>query len=328
MGKLACCARSMCQCLQTLLPGLRRSFPGSVYLCGGRGSDGSELAKVTCLELTSRSWAPVTPMIARRCGAAAGVVAGMIYVCGGSVTPFSLEDDEDDVMLASAERLRPGASEWEALPEMQLARDGASAGVLGGKLYICGGRASSDLCLSSIERFDPKAHLWEGWGVLPLMSQQRVCLAAAALDGALYVIGGRDAASYSAERLFPNRDHVAWQQLPPLHRPRWSASACSLGGHLYVCGGILNAPHLELLNSVERFCPQTYLWEEVTYMGMQRARLAATAGLGQLLCFGGSGENELSNQTAETYDTESNTWSPLPVLLEPCEFAVAVVVHG
>ncbi|CAK0880884.1 unnamed protein product [Prorocentrum cordatum] len=191
-GAVGCASKGVHATTALMLPRLREAFPGYAYVCGGETPEGAALSSVARFDVASGAWEAAPPMRQRRSGATASVVAGGLYVCGGS---------DGDEMLSSVERFEPRRGAWEPARPMACARDGASSGVLSGRLYVCGGRASEHLQLSSVERFDPCARDWEGWGTLPLMAFQRVCLAVASLGGLLYACGGRDVQRLrSAER--------------------------------------------------------------------------------------------------------------------------------
>lgn len=297
----ACTGRHLAEALRDILPPLRSAFPGDVYVCGGRDGDGRTLSSVDRFH-PSGSWEPAPPMLNSRCGAASAVLNGEIYVCGGAATP----GEGDDVLLAAAERFRPGSPRWEALPDMTMPRDGAAAGVLDGHLFVCGGRTGETLELSSGERFDPASERWQGWGHVPLMSEQRVCLTSAVLGGALYVLGGRRAGQV----------------------PRSSAAAVALKGRLFVAGGWGS---LLSVQSVESFSPEQGTWEAMALMQLHRARLAAVALGGSMYVFGGYGPETFPGVgrtgillEGEKYDPEVNSWVPVPSAPTAREFHTAV----
>ena len=68
-----------------------------------------------------------------------------------------------------------------------------------------GGNDTDDESLSSVERYDPAKNAWEA--VTP-MSTARRALAAAVVDGKLYVMGGHDGQNWlsSIERYDPAKD--------------------------------------------------------------------------------------------------------------------------
>jgi len=311
-GIAACSSGIVSRTLGRIMPALQAAFPGHVYLCGGEDGDerAQTLDSAVCVRLAPGSdscWEALPHMPARRESAAAGVIAGLLYVCGGMALDGVVEADK---MLASADRFDPRrGGAWEALPPMSVARDGASAAVLAGKLYVIGGRAGQHLVLSSLECFDPQRGEWEGWGVLPLMLFPRICLASAALLGELCVCGGtggrialREVEALDARGL--------WRALPPLTEARTSAAACALGGRLYVCGGTNGRGHI--LRSVERLDPAgAGVWEATAPMPEPRTRIAGVAAAGRVYVFGGlNGMDVLS--TSVMFDPSENSWARGP----------------
>jgi len=115
-----------------------------------------------------------------RVGAAAGVVGGRLYICGGALNY--------NTVLATVERFDPITGKWEAIPSMLAARHGASAGTVNGMLHVCGGWGPDEKPLASTERFCPRTGQWT-WG-LPLL-HPRFSSGAAAISGCLYVCGGQ-----------------------------------------------------------------------------------------------------------------------------------------
>jgi N-acetylneuraminic acid mutarotase len=89
----------------------------------------------------------------------------------------------------------------------------------------------------ALEVFDPAANRWES---RPPMPTPRDHHAAAAVDGKLYVIGGRLGGNYSrnldAHELYePARN--AWSARPPLPTPRSGIGAAVVGSRFFVFGG-------------------------------------------------------------------------------------------
>ena len=58
--------------------------PRCVYIAGGHARADARLSSVERLRLPGTSWEALPPMAQPRGGAAVGVLAGEIYVCGGS----------------------------------------------------------------------------------------------------------------------------------------------------------------------------------------------------------------------------------------------------
>jgi len=91
-------------------------------------------------------------MLEARCEAAAAVLDGTLYVCGGN--------DRVGSCLRSVERLNEVGGTWEAAPPMLCARRCAVAAALDGLLYVCGGRDEDSGCLQSVECYDPATGEW------------------------------------------------------------------------------------------------------------------------------------------------------------------------
>merc|ERR1712156_241108 len=104
------------------------------------------------------------------------------------------------------------------------------------------------------------------WVPMPPLPTPRASLAAAAVGGMLYVVGGYDTALQdlrSLERFDPAAG--SWQQLEPMGAPRFALGALACGGSLYVLGGAvgdLSAGDVDrvVLGTVERYDPKADIW--------------------------------------------------------------------
>ena len=93
---------------------------------------------------------------------------------------------------------------------MATARAAPTVAVLDGKLYAVGGYNGG--ILSSVERYDPTANMWEE--VAP-MAAARQAHGVAVLDGKLYAVGGYGAGALSSvERYGPATN--AWEAVAPI----------------------------------------------------------------------------------------------------------------
>merc|ERR1712183_367013 len=102
---------------------------------------------------------------------------------------------DDGLAVNSVERFNPDVLDrgiWEIMPPMGQAREATSAGVIDGKLYVCGGFDKDRKPLNYSERFDPSAGAWGTWEALPHMQGRRGGAAAGVTRGRLFMCGGRD----------------------------------------------------------------------------------------------------------------------------------------
>mmetsp|Transcript_60231 Transcript_60231/g.107345 ORF Transcript_60231/g.107345 Transcript_60231/m.107345 type:complete len:457 (+) Transcript_60231:48-1418(+) len=244
-----------------------------------------------------------------------------IYVCGGRPQGSGKQP------LDLVERFSPWTGTWEALPTMTQRREGASAGILEGKLYICGGFNGTST-LNSVERLDAVNSRWDD---MPPMQIAREGASAGVLGGKLYICGGSDGRGQhfsSAERFEPSVG--CWEDLPPMAKRRAWTTAGAIGGRLYVCGGY-DGHHL--LSSAERFEPMggssPYgMWQEVAPMSERRNGAAAAALSGKLYVCGGAASIGGASSSVERFDPEVGSWETAQPMSGGRCHAAAVAVSG
>ena len=97
------------------------------------------------------------------------------------------------------------------------------------------------------------------------MSTARYALAAAAVDGKLYVMGGYDGQNRlsSVERYDPAKN--AWEAVAPMSTARSGLAAAAVDGKLYVMGG---HDGQNGLSSVERYDPARNEWVAMASMAL------------------------------------------------------------
>lgn len=257
---------------------------GRLYVCGGWGGP-QPVRSVERLDPLNGLWETMPPMLVARWGASAGVIGGRLHICGG------LDDNRQP--LGSVERFDPVAAEaamaldplgienngadsplgpaWEAIASMAERRGWPAAGVLGGSLYVCGGRDEQREPLSSVERLGPGQITWEP---LKPMAGQRAGAAAAAAAGRLYVCGGAFGAQMlsSAERYDPRVGF--WETLPSMAARRAYVAAAAVAGRLHVFGGSDGG---QCLGTTEQFDPIAGTWSVLPALSERRSGAAAVA---------------------------------------------------
>lgn len=135
------------------------------------------------------SWVAKSPMPTARNHAAAGVVAGKVYIIGGRIgAAFITRASNTDLV----EEYDPASDQWGA-PKAPMAGGPRSAmgwGTYGGKIYLAGGESRGDDTNSAfrrVEAYDPAANTWSR---LPSMAFQRHGLAADVVDGKFIAVSG------------------------------------------------------------------------------------------------------------------------------------------
>jgi len=155
---------------------------GCLYVCGGVrnelvGGDlggAGELRSVECLETIAQTWHVMPPMFAQRASAAAAVLDGRMYVCGG-VSGMEI--------LSSVECFDPIEGCWKVEPWMLMGRFCAMAASVGGHIFVFGGQSGarfSNSVESSIEQLDPRQRSWIS--LSPMQERRSRAMAAVALE--------------------------------------------------------------------------------------------------------------------------------------------------
>ncbi|MFQ6093013.1 MAG: kelch repeat-containing protein [bacterium] len=159
---------------------------------------------------------------------------------------------------------------------MPTPRYGLCSAVVDGKIYAIGGgqrRMMMITPLDVVERYDPRTDTWDT-DVAP-MNSSRYNAAAAAVNGKIYVIGGRGEHGEildSVEEYDPQTD--AWAERSPMPTLREGLALAVLHGNIYALGGSgqMGMP----LATVERYDPATDRWDtDVPSMVTPRISLAA-----------------------------------------------------
>ncbi len=153
------------------------------------------------------------------------VVAGQIYVAGGSTLK-----GQSDVF----EVYDPVADHWHALQSMPDGREQFGMAAIDSLVYIAGGLSSwnKGQASNTVYSFDTTTGNWQRRADLP---EARVGLTLTSVGGALYAIGGRGTDSSKVFRYDPQEDK--WTVLGAMPDPRTSHAAAVDGSKIYIVGG-------------------------------------------------------------------------------------------
>lgn len=218
---------------------------------------------------------------------------------------------------------------WTALASMPTPRAWAPAVVWDGKIYVVGGCSSPTPqqfynAVATLEVYDPSNNFWES---LPSMSMERVGPAAAALNGKIYVMGGFNRSTWSANTSVEIYDIATrtWTSGPPMPIGVSWAKAVTLENKIYVLGGV----GAHYYNTVQVFDPQTNSWSIKSPFNGGRYLHAAVVYNGKIYLIGGDTwetGNDYVYSDIQVYDPTSDSWtekSPMPFAATGLE-AVAI----
>ncbi|MEJ7601756.1 MAG: kelch repeat-containing protein, partial [Kofleriaceae bacterium] len=164
------------------------AIDGKIYVAGGLR--GGAIADFGVYDPALDEWTALPALPAARdhaCGAAAG---GKLVVVGGRQAQITSITD-------TVFEYTPGGA-WVERAAMPTARGGTACGVVNDRLIVVGGEGNPDATTGvfpDVESFDPATNTWSA---LAPMVTPRHGMAAAAIDGKLYVPGGATRQGFGA----------------------------------------------------------------------------------------------------------------------------------
>ncbi len=252
-------------------------------------------------------WRELPPISSKRTEVAVTLLDKKIYVVGG----FTQNGITDRVEVWDAEN-----ENWSQIPSLPIPLHHTTVSAVNGKLYVIGGFTSNLWTpVNTNYEYDP---LKNKWAVKASMPTERGALAAAVIDGTIYIAGGANKINNSLintpalEMYDPEND--TWKKLAPLPTPRDHMAASSLNGKLYVIGGRIDVNFRNNLDTNEEYDPETNHWISRSPLKTKRSGVTSQVLNKRILVFGGeSGQGTFTEN--EAYDPNTDTWetlSPMP----------------
>mgnify|MGYP005857681923 CR=1 FL=1 len=158
-------------------------------------------------------------------GLAAGAYGENIYAIGGETAQG---------VVGSVERYDPAADAWESRSPKPVPVADIAAAVVGGLIYVPGGRPASGQPVDVLEAYDPLQDRWERRADLPVALS---AYALASFEGRLFLFGGWDGSQFvnTVYEYDPSLDR--WIERAPMPTRRGFAGAAEAAGSIYVIGG-------------------------------------------------------------------------------------------
>ncbi len=258
-------------------------------------------------------WKELSDVGIPRAAFAIANVGDLIYVVGG---------ENQESVVNSVERYDPRFGTWTDLSRKPTPVADVHAVVLGGKLYVPGGRRSKDpRDISKVfEQYDPRT---ETWAKLPDLPQPRSAYTLAALEGKLYLIGGWDGKSYRREVFEYDPDRGAWREQSPMPTPRAFMDGGVVEDSIYVLGG--ENETAKGLTSNEVYTPSSEgdkPWGRRAPLPTPRSRFGISVVLSIIHVVGGSP----SGAAPIKYNVRTDSWQSFAAPSQPVGLQPGVVL--
>jgi DNA-binding CsgD family transcriptional regulator/N-acetylneuraminic acid mutarotase len=241
-------------------------------------------------------WHILAPLPTARAGLAVTVYENQVYAIAG---------DTDQGVVGVVERYDPLTDSWAEMSQKPTAVMDVNAAVVGGKIYVPGGRTSSGALINTLEIYDPREDTWEKGANLPIKIS---AYAMTAFEGRIYLFGGWDGNKYLNSVLIYDPTQDKWSLLTPMPEARSFASATVLGDKIYVIGGYngkqalatndIYTPSIEGLNSP---------WEHAAKLPVGCSDVGIASIANNLFVIGKQGTSEVFS----IFTPQDNQWQNL-----------------
>lgn len=215
---------------------------------------------------------------------------------------------------------------WSQRQNLLSARFGNAAVTLNGRIYSLGGTPFGGPPMANVDEYQAATGPFgqnQTWTPKAPLPSARENLAAAVINGQIYVVGGTvPGPAATASLLVSDLNVNSWTAKAPMPTPRSGLSAAALNGILYVAGGgNFNGGSS---TTFEAYDPATDTWTTLAPMSTPRRNAAMVAVEGAILVIAG----DTTNMAVEAYNPATDTWSPRASLPQLRQGSGAAVVAG
>jgi N-acetylneuraminic acid mutarotase len=260
---------------------------GKLYVFGGLAPGWKPFGMVFEYDPDANRWTRKRDMPAFIHHVALTEAGGKIYMFGGYGLPQS--GPATWIPTNQSWEYDPATDAWRALAPAPMARGSANAVTLGGRIHVIGGAAwqhnvkepphpSRMRALGTHEVYDIAANSWSTRTEMPTARNHA---AAGAVNGKIYVVGGRVGSVF-----IPNANNIdlveeydpatdRWDLRAPMPTPRSAMAWGVHDGRIYTAGGEIR--HRDIwgaYTSVEAYDPKSNSWMRLPPMPMPRHGLA------------------------------------------------------
>lgn len=147
---------------------------------------------------------------------------------------YAIAGESAEGVTGVLEGYDPEKDSWVTLAPKPVPVAEIGAVVIGGKIFVPGGRTVSGSLTNALDVYDPREDRWEKGPPLPVPLSS---YAMVAFEGKLYLFGGWDGQTVRANVLEFDPDRQEWLERTPMPTARSFSGAAVANGKIYVFGG-------------------------------------------------------------------------------------------
>jgi N-acetylneuraminic acid mutarotase len=302
-------------------------YERKVYLVGGEDASGNPVAEVDIYDLDSGDWTQGPDLPTPRSFAAVSVMRNVGEVTGGHAgVVVAGGRTAGGVPSAIVEEYLIEEGIWRDRTPLDTARHSGGAvrvsmpdtlDTFASQVWFMGGQVASGPTGSSVVYTRDQDYVRR----LPPLPEGRFEHAAAALDGRIYIFGGRYHSELAGGWAF-DPETGTYEPLPDLPTIQKGHVGLAFGDLVYSIGGANE--NNNAVSHVRAFDPMTWSWQTKQPMTSPRRDAAGTIVGDEIYVIGGY--NNGAVQTVEIYHPATNNWRSGPLLPSARTGAMAVTV--
>lgn len=216
---------------------------GKLYVAGGFLEGDEATDQFLEYDPATGTWTTLPPMGLARGGGAAVTIGDKLYMIDGGSNPY-FPGEASGRPTPRLEVFDFRNQSWTVAASPPVGVHHTGAAVLGGKIYLAGGRSTDEASSANFDRYDPATDRWTS---LPDLPQGKISsLGVVAAGGRLVVLGGDDEQDWKDGGGFVSPTAWAydprterWTRLPDMHVERHAFSATTADGRIYAITGTI-----------------------------------------------------------------------------------------
>jgi len=252
-------------------------------------------------------WQEETPLPTARQGLALAVYRSQIFAIAG---------ETEHGVTGVVERYDPESDSWTVLTPKPVSVTDIGSAVIGGRIYIPGGRLSNGDVINLLEIYDPHLDRWTRGRSMP---KSLSAYAIASFEGKIYIFGGWDGKKVFNDVYEYDPDLDQWHKRTDMPTARAYAGATVSVGKIYILGGYDGRSGL---SDNEIYIPnldngRDHPWEQGVPLPQDRYGMGVISLADAIYVIGGIGNGDQLLPSLQFIPPSKSWWefeSPIPKL--------------